>query len=108
MTESKPLQFRRASPRCQRVSMKATQSDSARGIGQTIDGIEVGSLMGQRIRLLRTLVAATTLATSLCGTVLAAKLPVASVTASANDGNVPENTLDGSLSTRWSASGTGP
>ncbi len=29
------------------------------------------------------------------------------VTASANDGNVPENTLDGNLDTRWSALGNG-
>ena len=32
---------------------------------------------------------------------------VAAVTASANDGNVPANTIDGNLSTRWSASGDG-
>ena len=31
------------------------------------------------------------------------KISVASVTASANDGNVPENTIDGNLMTRWSA-----
>jgi PKD repeat protein len=35
------------------------------------------------------------------------KLPVASVTASADDGNVPANAVDGSLSTRWSAQGDG-
>jgi chitinase len=34
-------------------------------------------------------------------------IPGTSVTASANDGNVPANTVDGSLSTRWSASGDG-
>jgi hypothetical protein len=34
-------------------------------------------------------------------------LPVVSVTASANDGNVPANTLDGNLGTRWSANGDG-
>ncbi len=34
-------------------------------------------------------------------------LAVASVSASANDGNVPANTVDGSLATRWSASGDG-
>ena len=32
---------------------------------------------------------------------------VAKVTASSHDGNVPANTLDGDLSTRWSASGKG-
>lgn len=32
-------------------------------------------------------------------------VPGASVTASANDGNVPANTVDGSLATRWSAQG---
>jgi hypothetical protein len=38
-----------------------------------------------------------------------AKLPASSIviSASANDGNVPANTLDGSLSTRWSAEGDG-
>src|SRR5687768_13935309 len=31
----------------------------------------------------------------------------AAVTASTNDGNVPGNTVDGSLGTRWSANGDG-
>jgi unsaturated chondroitin disaccharide hydrolase len=34
-------------------------------------------------------------------------LPVAAVTASAHDGNVPANAVDGDLATRWSASGDG-
>lgn len=34
-------------------------------------------------------------------------LNVSSVSASADDGNVPANTLDGNLSTRWSANGSG-
>src|SRR5438552_12589690 len=34
-------------------------------------------------------------------------LPVASVVASANDGNLPQNTLDNTLATRWSAQGDG-
>jgi hypothetical protein len=34
-------------------------------------------------------------------------LPPASVVASANDGNLPENTLDHNLATRWSAQGDG-
>lgn len=33
--------------------------------------------------------------------------PNAAVSASTHDGNIPENTLDGSLSTRWSAEGDG-
>src|SRR5438034_1346657 len=33
--------------------------------------------------------------------------PVVSVVASANDGNLPQNTLDNSLATRWSAQGDG-
>ncbi len=37
----------------------------------------------------------------------AARLPVLSVTASADDGDVAANTLDGSLATRWSAQGDG-
>src|SRR5437764_1598531 len=32
-------------------------------------------------------------------------LPVASVIASGDDGNIPQNTLDNNLATRWSASG---
>ncbi len=40
------------------------------------------------------------------GTALPA-LPVASALASANDGNLPQNTLDNSLATRWSAQGDG-
>src|SRR5438876_977858 len=43
---------------------------------------------------------------AILGTTLPA-LPVASVVASANDGNVPQNTLDNSLDTRWSAQGDG-
>jgi uncharacterized repeat protein (TIGR02543 family) len=35
------------------------------------------------------------------------ELSVSSVTASADDGNVPENTLDNDLNTRWSADGDG-
>ncbi|WP_246359155.1 discoidin domain-containing protein [Paenibacillus phytorum] len=34
-------------------------------------------------------------------------VPGSSVTASADDGNVPANTVDGSLTTRWSANGNG-
>src|SRR5256886_190832 len=34
-------------------------------------------------------------------------LPVASVSASGDDGNIPQNTLDNNLATRWSASGDG-
>ena len=34
-------------------------------------------------------------------------LPVASVVASGNDGNIPQNTLDNNLATRWSAYGDG-
>jgi hypothetical protein len=37
----------------------------------------------------------------------ATELAVASVSASADDGNVPANTLDGNLGTRWSAKGDG-
>lgn len=35
------------------------------------------------------------------------QLSISSVSASANDGNVPANTLDGNLGTRWSANGSG-
>jgi uncharacterized protein YjdB len=43
---------------------------------------------------------------AILGTALPA-LPVASVVASGNDGNLPQNTLDKSLATRWSAQGDG-
>jgi hypothetical protein len=36
-----------------------------------------------------------------------ASIPAAAVTASANDGNVPANTVDGNPATRWSANGDG-
>jgi hypothetical protein len=35
------------------------------------------------------------------------KLAISAVTASTNDGNVPANSIDGNLGTRWSASGDG-
>jgi hypothetical protein len=41
------------------------------------------------------------------GTSTKLSIPGANVTASSHDGNVPSNTVDGSLSTRWSAQGTG-
>jgi Bacterial Ig domain len=37
----------------------------------------------------------------------AANLPITSVTASGNDGNVPSNVLDNNLATRWSSFGIG-
>jgi poly(beta-D-mannuronate) lyase len=37
----------------------------------------------------------------------AVKLAVAAVSASTNDGNLPANTIDGSLATRWSGNGDG-
>jgi hypothetical protein len=41
------------------------------------------------------------------GTSVKIAIPGSAVTASANDGNVPANTVDGNLGTRWSASGDG-
>ena len=38
---------------------------------------------------------------------MAAKLTVAGVTASGDDGNGPRNTIDGDTATRWSAHGDG-
>lgn len=57
-------------------------------------------------------VAVATLAGGLVGPVPAAAqpaepLPVIAVAASGHDGNVPENTLDGNLGTRWSDQGDG-
>jgi hypothetical protein len=37
----------------------------------------------------------------------ATNLPISGVTASGNDGNVPQNVLDNNLATRWSSSGIG-
>ena len=34
-------------------------------------------------------------------------LPISGVTASGNDGNVPQNVLDNNLGTRWSSNGVG-
>lgn len=34
-------------------------------------------------------------------------LPISSVSASGNDGNLPENAVDGDLATRWSCDGIG-
>src|SRR3989442_610036 len=45
-------------------------------------------------------------AVAILGTTLPV-LPVTSVVASANDGNLPQNTLDNTLATRWSAQGDG-
>jgi hypothetical protein len=41
------------------------------------------------------------------GPVVYVESPYASVTASTNDGNLPGNTIDGSLATRWAGSGDG-
>jgi len=41
------------------------------------------------------------------GTVVEITPPAADVTASTNDGNLPANTVDNSLATRWSANGDG-
>src|ERR1051326_2414254 len=51
----------------------------------------------------------TALAFSCCASLMASdvKLTLSSATASSNDGNVPANAIDGSLSTRWSAEGDG-
>src|SRR5437899_452355 len=74
-------------------------------IGRTTGKAGMRSLKFNRIGLVVTLSAL--IATTWCGNALADKLPVAGVSASADDGNVPANTLDGSLATRWSASGDG-
>src|ERR1044071_1587619 len=67
---------------------------------------EVRSAKG-RSRLAGALLALLVTATTWCTNVAAGALPVAAVSASSDDGNVPANTLDGSLATRWSAAGDG-
>lgn len=63
----------------------------------------------RRVRLIGAAAVAPVMAASLLGGVTraAAELPVVSVVASDHDGNVPANTLDGDLATRWSAEGDG-
>jgi hypothetical protein len=41
------------------------------------------------------------------GTPAKLSIPASNITASADDGNVPSNTVDGNLTTRWSAQGSG-
>lgn len=38
---------------------------------------------------------------------IAEQIPISAVTASSHDGNIPENTIDNNLNTRWSAEGDG-
>src|SRR2546429_509031 len=44
---------------------------------------------------------------AVAATITKFNIPGTSVTASTDDGNVPANTVDGSLTTRWSGSGDG-
>src|SRR5947207_2601061 len=69
--------------------------------------LEGWSPAGGRAGLASALLAFVVITTTWCTDAMAGGLSVAGVSASANDGNVPANTLDGSLSTRWSASGDG-
>jgi len=69
-----------------------------------------GAQLAKRLnRALRACCAVAILATLTISNAPAALTPlvVVSASASADDGNVPANTLDGSFSTRWSASGDG-
>src|ERR1043165_4691389 len=87
--------------------MKSVHSIS---IGRTVGGIGGGSPNLGRRKLKRVLSAGVLIATLWVGRVsgwAADRLAVASASASADDGNVAGNTLDGSLSTRWSAAGDG-
>src|SRR5262245_8729049 len=77
-------------------------------IGSTLNNSGAPSLAQRRNGVFRPWCASLIVAAlSMTGLPGAEPLPVTSVTASANDGNVPANTIDGSLSTRWSASGDG-
>ena len=75
-------------------------------IGRTSKNIAARSFKNGRSKLKSALSAFVVIATT-CGSAFAGGLPVAAVLASADDGNVPANSLDGSLSTRWAASGDG-
>jgi len=74
---------------------------------RTLNRFGLGSLTSERSRLIAALSAFLATWTINLACADAVRLPVASVSASANDGNVPANTQDGSLSTRWSANGDG-
>src|SRR5213075_273457 len=75
--------------------------------GRTLNRFSLRSYKRDRQWLVGSLVALTTM---WCVQVMRAdpiQLPVVSVAASADDGNVPANTLDKNLATRWSAQGDG-
>ena len=68
------------------------------------------SLGNDRYKLFCVLSAVIVLATAWAGSVMGAisdRLPTVSSSDSTNDGNLPANALDGSLTTRWSANGDG-
>src|ERR1051325_9403732 len=75
--------------------------------GRTLNKLGLRSYKIDRQRLVSSLAALTTM---WCVQMMGAdpiQLPVASVAASADDGNVAANTLDKNLATRWSAQGDG-
>ena len=77
---------------------------------RTIIRFEVPSFGGERNKLVCVVFAFILIATVWAGSVMGAisdRLPTVSASGSADDGNLPANTLDGSLATRWSANGDG-
>src|SRR5262245_36864408 len=79
-------------------------------IGWTVKRVAWRSPKGGQAKRNRTLSALLVVATTWAGSLMssfAGQVPVVSVSASADDGNIPANTVDGSLATRWSASGDG-
>src|SRR5262245_22869845 len=83
-----------------------TQHTSVR----TINGFAKQSLGGERHKVVSVLFAFILVTAIGAGSVMGAisdRLPTMSTSGSADDGNVPANTLDGSFATRWSANGDG-
>jgi hypothetical protein len=77
---------------------------------RTINRFAKRSFGGDQNKLVCVLFAFILVATVWAGSVMGAisdRLPTVSSSDSANDGNLPNNTLDGSLTTRWSANGDG-
>src|ERR1043166_3850323 len=79
-------------------------------IGQTVHRVDSASRKGGQSKLKNVLSALVVVGTTWAGSATSGavdRLAVVSASASANDGNVPANAVDGSLTTRWSASGDG-
>src|SRR5262245_51346696 len=104
-TKIRPCPIISNRPRAYPGAMKTEQP-----LVRTSNASGVRSLKCDDNNLIRALSVVVLLATAGTSRVVGAsadRLPAVSATASADDGNVPANALDGSLVTRWSAFGDG-